>query len=168
MMCLMALAIASCDKDGTGTSGDGNGGITPAGYVDLGLPSGTKWKATNETKSNDTCDFFTYDEAMEKFGTALPTRVQLEELENNCQWTWDDTIKAYKVVGPNSKSIFLPAAGYRYCNGFVYHVGFYGYYWSSTPIDSGYVWYLYFNAGEVNQYYYSRCYGLSVRLVHNP
>jgi len=168
MMCLTALAIASCDKekdnDNTGTSG---GGVTPAGYVDLGLPSGTKWKATNETNPNDTCDFYTYDEAMEKFGSALPTKEQLEELKENCQWTWDDTKKGYKVVGPNGNSIFLPVAGYRDCDGDVYGVGSDGRYWSSTPYGSGYAWSLYFFPGEVSMYYIGLCNGFSVRLVQD-
>ena len=70
MMCLMALGIANCDKDstGTGTSG-GGGGITPAGYVDLGLPSGTLWKDKNEEGG-----FYTYDQAVSKFGNKLPTK----------------------------------------------------------------------------------------------
>ncbi len=168
MMCLTALAIASCDKekdnDNTGTSG---GGVTPAGYVDLGLPSGTKWKATNETNPNDTCDFYTYDEAMEKFGSALPTKEQLEELKDNCQWTWDDTKKGYKVVGPNGNSIFLPAAGFCLCYGTVYFVGSAGNYWSSTPDGSGSAWFLDFNSGRVDMGSGKRCGGRSVRLVQD-
>ena len=62
----------------------------------------------------------------------------------------------------------LPAAGYRYCNGDVYYVGAYGYYWSSTPNDSDLACYLYFDWSEVNMDYISRCDELSVRLVQNP
>ena len=140
----------------------------PSGdWIDLGLPSGTKWKATNETNPNDTYDFFTYEEAMEKFGAALPTKVQLEELKEKCQWTWDDTKKVYKVVGPNSKSIVLPAAGNRSCGGDVYRVDSSGYYWSSRPIDSVYAWHLGCNSGVVYVATCGRCNGLSVRLVQN-
>ncbi|HJJ45480.1 MAG TPA: hypothetical protein O0Y17_00165 [Methanocorpusculum sp.] len=46
----------------------------PAGYVDLGLPSGTLWKDKNESGG-----FYTYDEAMKAFGNNLPTMEQFEE-----------------------------------------------------------------------------------------
>ena len=170
MICLVIVAtvgtIVSCnkDKENTGTSG---GGVTPAEYVDLGLPSGTKWKTINETNQYDLCDFYTLDEAMQKFGSALPTKEQLEELRTYCQWTWNDTKKGYKVVGPNGKSIFLSAAGYSNCSGEVYTV-VYGYYLSSTPDGSGSVWTLYFDSGGVAvNCGRERCYGQSVRLAQN-
>ena len=163
MMCLMALGIASCDKDstGTGTSG-GGGGITPAGYVDLGLPSGTKWKAANEG------GYYDYDSAMETFGSNLPTREQFEELMSLCTFTWDPDRKGANFVSTvNGKSIFLPAAGYRDCGGSVGVVGSYGYYWSSTPGGSDDAWYLGFNSGEVGMLNNYRCNGRSVRLVQD-
>ena len=144
------------------------GGCSDDEYVDLGLPSATKWKTVNETNPNDSYNFFTYDEAIEKFGSALPTEEQMEELTDNCQWTWEDTKKGYKVVGPNGKSIFLPAAGYRGCIGNVYGVGSCGCYWSSTSTGSDYAWRLYFSSGEVLMNFNFRCYGLSVRIVQNP
>ena len=166
VMCMMALAtIASCDNvsNSTGSGTPGGGGITLAGYVDLGLPSGTKWKAANETNPNDENNFYTYDEAMAAFGNKLPTKEQFMELRNSCDWTW--TGMGYKVVGSNGNSIVLPAAGYRDCYGNVGNVGFFGYYWSSTPDGSEVAWYLYFSSGGVGMYSNNRCYGLSVRLV---
>ena len=130
----------------------------PAGYVDLGLPSGTLWKDQNEAGG-----FYSYDQAMAKFGSSLPTKEQLEELKNSCRWTWNGN--GYKVEGPSGESIVLPAAGYRYCDGGVFDVGSYGYYWSSSPDGSEYAGYLYFDSGEVNMYYGGRCNGRSVRLV---
>ena len=130
----------------------------PAGYVDLGLPSGTLWKDQNEAGG-----FYSYDQAMAKFGSSLPTKGQLEELKNSCRWTWNGN--GYKVEGPSGESIVLPAAGYRYCDGGVFDVGSYGYYWSSSPDGSEYAGYLYFDSGEVNMYYGGRCNGRSVRLV---
>ena len=129
----------------------------PAGYVDLGLSSGTYWKETNES------GFYNYDNAVSKFGDKLPTKEQLEELKNECEWTW--TGSGYKVTGPNGESITLPAAGYRYCNGAVIYVGTDGDYWSSTPHDSGGARGLYFYSGGVNMTKRERCCGLSVRLV---
>ena len=134
--------------------------VVAQGYVDLGLPSSTSWKDKNEDGG-----FYTYEQAVSKFGKSLPTKEQLEELQNNCQWTW--TGGGYKVVGPNGQSIYLPAAGYRGCDGSVDGVGSGGYYWSSTPNDSEYAWYLNFGSGDVGMGFYRRCYGFAVRLVQD-
>ena len=130
-------------------------------YVDLGLPSGTLWKDRNEGGGNN--GFYTYDEAVSKFGSRLPTKEQCEELGRSCQWSW--TGSGYKVTGPNGNSISLPAAGYRNCNGSVNNVGSNGNYWSSTPKDSDNAWNLNFNSGSVNMNNNNRCNGKSVRLV---
>lgn len=131
------------------------------GLVDLGLSSGTLWKDKNEEGG-----FYTYDQAISKFGDKLPTKEQLEELKNSCQWTW--TGNGYKVVGPNGQSIVLPAAGYRNCDGSVGSVGAYGSCWSSTPDGSDYAWYLYFYSGGVDLDNYDyRGGGQSVRLVQD-
>ena len=129
-------------------------------WVDLGLPSGTLWKSTNED-----CGFVTYEQAYNFYGENLPTLEQLEELKDYCIWTW--TAKGYKVKGKNGESIFLPADGRRYCNGNVRDIGSYGNYWSSTPNGSEYAWVLGFNSS--NEYMQSsfRCNGYSVRLVKN-
>lgn len=129
----------------------------PAGYVDLGLPSGTLWKAENED-----CGLIKYDQAVNFYGNSLPTKEQFEELKNNCLWTW--TGNGYKVKGKNGESIVLPAAGGRFCDGSVSYVDS-GIYWSSTPNGSEYAWYLYFDSGEVGMSNNYRCYSRSVRLV---
>ena len=131
--------------------GLGNNKNVPAGYVDLGLPSGTLWKAENED-----CGLIKYDQAVNFYG-------QFEELKNNCLWTWQGN--GYKVKGKNGESIFLPAAGDRNCGGSVYEVGSYGYCWSSTPYGSENAWFLYFNSSLVYLGYNLRCGGHSVRLV---
>lgn len=97
-------------------------------YVDLGLPSGTKWKTTNES------GFYTYDEAISKYGGYLPSEAQFKELKNYCEWTWSG--RGYNVVGPNGNSIYLPASGVHVCNGDLSNVGSRGYYWYSTPSPS--------------------------------
>ena len=137
------------------------------GYVDLGLPSVTLWKNANE--GGDYARY-TYNEAVSKFGNKLPTKQQLEELKNNCKWTWIGN--GYKVTGPNGNSITLPAAGNFYCKeGRVQYVGTLGRYWSSTLSEeySDKAWSLDFNSNEVfmNDYNYDNefCNGLSVRLV---
>lgn len=132
------------------------------GYVDLGLPSGTLWRNSNE--GGDYARY-TYDEAISRFGNKLPTKQQLEELKSKCTWTW--TSKGYKVTGPNGYSITLPAAGYRDCWGDVDFVGKYGYYWSSTPSDSDLAWNLGISSSGGSVSRTLRCDGQSVRLVQN-
>ena len=130
-------------------------------YVDLGLASGTKWSNVNED------GYYSYNQAVSRFGSHLPTRTQWEELMNDCEWKWRDGVGGWKVTGPNGKSITLPAAGYRDCDGSVDGVGSYGDYWSSTPSGSDDAWSLDFNSGSVDVGDDSRCYGQSVRLVQD-
>ena len=86
-----------------------------------------------------------YDVACAKWGGSwrLPTKKELEELESKCKWEWVTISgkKGYKVTGPNGKSIFLPAAGYRDGSS-LYLAGEDGYYWSSAPREwgSGPIW----------------------------
>ena len=172
MMCLIALSVCmviSCtrDDDETDSSMESNSGVaSDVMYVDLGLPSGTKWKISNEENVADAeYDFFSYNDAVSKFGNSLPTKYQFEELKNECQWTWNGS--GYIVTGPNGNYIVLPAAGCRGCSGGVNLVGSYGDYWSSTPRDSDYAWGLGFYSGCVGMDNCSRCYGRSVRLVQD-
>ena len=163
----LAMLMTACKKDevnnnGNGGSGNGGGGAT-AGYVDLGLPSGTKWNSANETGGYN--GFYTYDEAVNAFGDKLPTKEQFEELKENCTWVWQDN-GGYKVTGQNGNSIVLPASGYRSCDGNVGNVGN-GRYWSSTPHDSESAWYLNFYSSEVYVNINIRCNGQSVRLVQD-
>lgn len=130
------------------------------GYVDLGLPSGTLWKNTNE---GGNYTYYTYDEAKKKFGNKLPTKQQVEELKNTCTWTWEGN--GYIVIGPNGKSIMFYAAGYRGCNGDVSGVGAGGYYWTSTPDKYGDMLGIQFGGGGVGMRARHRCDELSVRLV---
>lgn len=114
------------------------------GYVDLGLTSGTFWKETSED------GYYEYDEAVSRFGKQLPTKKQLEELKEECEWTW--TGYGYKVVGPNGNSINFFAAGemYGYTNR---SRGTSGYYWSCTydvGNSSYYAYLLYFDSDDIS------------------
>ena len=104
-----------------------------AQYVDLGLPSGTLWKSTNED------GFYTYPQALRMFDDRLPTKAQIEELERYCDWKWGWTFKNGRgctVTGRNGNQIFFPASGYRDRDTWQLHgEGESAYIWSSTYID---------------------------------
>ena len=135
-------------------------------YIDLGLPSGTKWCCSNAGTSSPEQygGYFTFDEAK---GYNPPSLTQIEELLNNCNstWTTQNGVNGRKFTGPNGGSVFLPAAGYRWGNEFS-SVGSCGYYWSSTPGINDIGGYLYFDSdrrtGAVSR---GRSYGRSVRPV---
>ena len=104
----------------------------------------------------------------------MPTMDELNELRNNCTWTWttQSDVKGYKVVGSNGNSLFLPAAGNRY-NDDLSGVGVGGYYWSSSLYggDSDDAFYRgfnsssSFNSGSISWSYTNRNFGQSVRPV---
>ncbi len=127
-------------------------------YTDLGLSSRTKWKNANEGNSQ----LFTYEEAIEAFGDKIPTKAQWMELVNECSWVW--TGMGYKVVGPNGKSIVLPAWGCRNY-GVVEYVGDCGLYWSFNPVDFDYAWIFAFDSKNKRLGTALHGAGLSVRLV---
>ena len=84
-------------------------------------------------------------------GWRLPTKQELEDLVNNCEWEWTTVngVEGYVVKGKDayeSASIFLPAAGYGYGTSLSY-AGSIGLYWSSVPYADIYnAWNLYFNS----------------------
>ena len=133
----------------------------------------TSYDQSNSTARQQISDFsgnVTYDAARANWGSTwrMPTKAEIEELINNCTWTWTTQIgvNGYRVTGPNGKSIFLPAAGF--CDGSSRNsVGTLGYYWSSTPDGSAtyYAYGLIFYSGYHNVYRYGRYYGYTVRPV---
>lgn len=135
-------------------------------YVDLGLSSGTLWSNQNEVNEADPeYNFFAYNEAMDLYGDKLPSKKQWEELKKECQWDWIGD--GYNITGPNGNSIVLPAKGYGGCDGSVYNVGSFGNYWSSTPYESDYAWYLIIDWCGIGINCKIGCDGSSVRLVLN-
>lgn len=99
----------------------------------------------------------------------MPTDEEFRELKNKCVWTWTrkNSVKGYKVTGPNANSIFLPAAGHR-DGKFFKNVDSNGCYWSSshTESSSGDAQYLHFDRS--NRYMsglFFRSYGRTVRAV---
>lgn len=97
-------------------------------YVDLGLPSGTKWAFNKEEGS------YTYDEAVAMFGDRhLPSERQFTELLNECKWKWNGSY--FSVFGPNGKYICLDTYWFEGSNNYgnpifePMEAGRYGYYW---------------------------------------
>ena len=127
--------------------------------------SKTFGKQMNDIKGNSQ-----YDAARANWGSTwrLPTKAELEELENKCTWTWttQNGVKGYKVTGPNGNSIFLPAAGSRYGSS-PNNAGERGYYWSSAPFESNsdYAYSLCFHSGFQYVNWLNRYSVLSVRPV---
>ena len=77
-----------------------------------------------------------YDAARANWGGTwrLPTEAEMQELIDKCTWTWTSQggHNGYRVAGPNGKSIFLPAAGYRLGSS-LFSAADRGTYWCSYP-----------------------------------
>ena len=112
-----------------------------------------------------------YDAATANWGGdwRMPTKTEMQELINNCTWTWttQNGVNGYKVTSKvNSNYIFLPAAGCRDGSS-LYCAGSSGFYWSSAPRESSsyFAYRLYFNSSGQGMYDYYRIFGQSVRPV---
>ena len=90
-----------------------------------------------------------YDAATANWGNSwrMPTKAEMEELRDNCTWTWitQGNVNGMKVTGPNGKSIFLLAAGIIEGTSY-YDIGEFPCYWGSTPYEGN------------NDYAYVLCY----------
>ena len=111
------------------------------------------------------------DVAYQKWGSdwCMPTQSQFQELKDKCSWTWTSKngMNGYEAKGPNGKTIFIPAAGFRHGTP-LRDVGSIGFYWSSSlHTDSPYYGHdLDFYSGSVVPGGWSgRAYGFSVRPV---
>ena len=102
----------------------------------------------------------------------LPTKQELKDLCNKCDWTWTtmNGVNGYVVRGREkyaSASIFLPCAGYG-LKALLSHEGSTGAYWASVPhsdFSDSEAWDLGFNSGRHGTSYYFRNYGQSIRPV---
>ena len=98
----------------------------------------------------------------------MPTMGQQEELCEECTWQWTtlNGVNGYMITGSNGKTIFMPAAGYRW-NDSLDDAGSYGCYWSRTLYSSSpyYAYSLYFDSGYVYWFYDYRNSGFPVRAV---
>lgn len=134
-------------------------------FVDLGLPSEKLWATRNAKNENGDEDYYTFNEAVETFGTNIPSEENWKELFNNCSCKWNKKKMGYDVTGPSGNSIFLPAAGYRFGTGKDY-VGNNGFYWSSSVRNEYHAYNVSFGSDYLNPQASSyRNSGFSVRLV---
>ena len=159
-----ALCFVACESNVPSSP------IVKGEYIDLGLPSGTKWNTINETKSSDKNGLYRYEDAKSLFEENLPTNAQWCELKDECTWTWKDSV-GYEIVGPNGNSIVLHAAGYDNGKGDI-GTGKRGGYWSSNKGEAPLGWrfmYLHISSrGVTYDYDDYQYFGHSVRLVENP
>ena len=102
----------------------------------------------------------------------MPTREEQEELITECRWLWtkQNGVNGYKVIGPNSNYIFLPAGGgYYSAEGTLSSQGYSGDYWSSSLYTSDSYQYsaffLDFDSNTKRRNGYTRYIGLSIRPV---
>jgi hypothetical protein len=111
----LAKAIAQAYADGyqDGVKDRDEGVVSPnIEFVDLGLPSGTKW-STKLIGEDDFADYLAYADAA-SYG--LPTIEQVEELANYCRWQRDfrgQTFYGATCIGKNGKEIYIRSWGYK-------------------------------------------------------
>ncbi len=125
------------------------------------------------TVDNKTALDITDDAARANWGGTwrMPTKAELDELHTECTWTWTtlNGIYGYRVTSKKdtTKSIFLPAAGYRDSWSLYDYAGSYGRYWSSSLFKSGpsSAYYLIFHSDNYSWNGYNRYFGQSVRPV---
>lgn len=118
-------------------------------WVDLGLPSGTKWSCCNEgaSKPEDCGGYYTFGQI-----SSAPSIEQINELfdcyivarfTSEKPYEIDKKINGVSFYGPNNGGIFFPIryytkeeliSLYEYDYSFM-NAGFYGYYWSNTSWD---------------------------------
>ncbi|MBQ4525349.1 MAG: hypothetical protein IJA00_04660 [Bacteroidaceae bacterium] len=99
----------------------------------------------------------------------LPTKYEMQELIENCSWTWtsEGIFNGYRVTSfRTGESIFLPAAGYKQGSS-LSGANSSGIYWTSTPAgaDSCNSCVLNINSDDNYLTNYSRYYGYSIRPV---
>lgn len=138
--------------------------VTSHEYVDLGLPSGTKWAIYNIGASDygygnhfiwgDTTpvnvNTYTYverttttynDPATYYWGSSwkTPTEAQFVELDSNCTRSWRTGYNGYNgflfTSKKNSRTIFFPAAGAVMARGSYRYQGQMCTYWSTTSSE---------------------------------
>ena len=145
----------------TDDPGHGNFIVSPNSPWDWRLPQNDAlWNAGSETSpvktANDPCPA----------GWRVPTQAEQALLIGaNSYWGELNGVSGRYVLGGGDQTLFLPAAGYRYCtNGSLSYVGTYGDYWSSTPGSTD-AYSLGFGGAHFDTYNSGRAFGRSIRCV---
>ena len=129
-------------------------------WVDLALPSGTLWASDPED------EFYSYTEAIDKFGVNMPTKWQWEELINSCVATELDNHRM-EMRGKNGATIIIPLRGWVMKNGKTQQTDI-GYYWTYTNFDKRNAWHVivshFFGKDDLQWTYMS--YKMSILLVN--
>ena len=133
-------------------------------YVDLGLPSGTLWKRHNEE------GVFTHNEAVSRFGNALPSKEQFKELDKYCAFKLDGS--GINWIGKNGNSIHFESAEHLTCSGSLLWSGIAKIkinIWTSTSKNASKAWFFTFYSPGSGFPFLSTnsCYGFSVHLVRS-
>ena len=110
--------------------------FTEASFVDLGLPSGTKWcKCNLGAETPEDLGVYVKWRVVNQIipsGGKIPSLEQAKELIENCEWEWIHSTDGggYSIKGPNGNEIFLPGGG-RFDTSSIAIPGYgsYGYYW---------------------------------------
>ena len=101
----------------------------------------------------------------------MPTYDQLQELIDNCTWTWTtlNGVDGYLVTGSNENNMFLPTSGYRYDSSLNF-AGSVGDYWSRTLETEcpDRALYLIFGESQMYMTLSMRLNGLTVRAIRVP
>lgn len=102
-------------------------------FVDLGLPSGTKWAKEFE-QDGDEVRYLPYCDAST---LSLPTEEQWNELLSFCRWEFtyvNDYSRKYDCIGPNGKVITFKSYGFYKVDG-IREQGERIYFWLKDPSD---------------------------------
>ena len=127
------------------------------------------WEYGESAINSDISGNAQYDAATANWGGSwrMPSEDEMQELVNHCEWEWTEVngVNGAKVIGPNGRCIFLPAAGLRYGPS-LDGGGDIGHYWSSTPYyyHLGYYAYrLFFGGGGEHVDYDGRYIGFTLQ-----
>lgn len=108
-------------------------------WIDLGLPSGTKWRCCNEgaTKPEVYGEYFSFGKV-----SSAPSLTQFQELIDHCstEWTTHNGVTGRKFTASNGASLFFPSGGHRYRSengtlGDIQDEGLFVNIWTSTIYD---------------------------------
>lgn len=81
-------------------------------YVDLGLPSGTLWAKDYERENGEILYDYYWPSRIYK----LPTKGQIEELNQHCKVQYNADLQKIVVTGPNGNCLEFTTTGYLRAN----------------------------------------------------